>query len=120
MRKLVEPYATERQSGRPKRQAVFFLATDLVDIRPTATSSKDPRYVFDLTPTAPVDRALIRVLRRKEFCDQSSLARHVGALFDTRCIEKSLRRLLRAGVVLQSGGQARDGGGTRNAATSRA
>jgi glycosyltransferase involved in cell wall biosynthesis len=120
MRKVVERYATERQSERPRRHAVFFLATDLVDIRPTVMSSKDPRYVFNLKSKAPVDRALIRVLLGRGFCDRSSLARHVSELFDRRCIEKSLRRLLRAGIVLQSGGRARPRGGTGNATTARA
>jgi len=117
MRSVLEPYATERQSEKPKRRAVFFLATALVDIRLNTACSTDPRYVFNLKPSAPVDLALIRLLRKKGFCDQSGLARHVGRLFDRRCIENSLRRLLRAGIVLQSDGQARDRRGTDNAAT---
>ena len=75
MREVVGPYATERCRERPMRDAMFFLATDLVSVRSGAISSRDPRYLFEVKGAASVDVAVIRQLKAQGFCDFASLSR---------------------------------------------
>ena len=100
MRTVLRPYATGDLLDRPRGDAVFFLSTDLVDVRATAISSRDPRYGFNLARPPAVDRAVVRALRARGFCDLAALSDAVAS--SPRRVKESLRRLLRAGIVLQS------------------
>lgn len=103
MRKVLEPYATRTQSGRLRRGAVFYLATELLELRGVTLCSKDPRYIFTVRLVDAADRAVVRILEEHGFCDRSSLTRHARGRFDSSAVQASLRRLLRAGIVLDSG-----------------
>jgi hypothetical protein len=100
MRTVLRPYTTSDQLTRPHGDAMFFLSTDLVDVRATAISSRDPRYAFRMARPLRVDRAVVRALSARGFCDLATLSDEVGS--SPRRLRESLRRLLRAGIVLQS------------------
>jgi hypothetical protein len=100
MRTVLRPYATGDQLERPQRDAIFFLSTDLIEVRATAISSRDPRYVFRLARPLQMDRAVVRTLIARGFCDFTTLSNEVDS--SPRRLQASLRRLLSAGIVIQS------------------
>jgi glycosyltransferase involved in cell wall biosynthesis len=108
MRKLLKPYATTSQRVGRVPDAVFFLVTELLDLRGYTLHSNDPRYVFCTKLVHAVDRAVVATLAKRGFCDRSSLKRQLQPRFDGESIDASLRRLLCAGIALQSAALAVD------------
>jgi hypothetical protein len=102
MRQVLLPYATGVCTTKPDRKAVFFLATELLEIRDDALVSQDPRYPFDFKPEEATDVSVVRLLRKLGFCRLSDVARAVVPPLSARSAAASLQRLLRAGIVLQS------------------
>lgn len=102
MRDVVRPYATGVRSSKVDRRGLFFLATEQLHVRGDTVRSRDPRYVFVYRLTNAVDRAVIAVLRTHAFCDRQTLATQLKRRFDDASIRAALRRLISAGIVVQS------------------
>jgi hypothetical protein len=102
MRKVMAPYATRPQSMRPVPDAVFFLATELLEFQGVELRTTDPRYVFSITLNKVVDRAVLTFIEQYVFCNASSLMRGLESRFARSAIRSSLRRLHRAGIILSS------------------
>jgi hypothetical protein len=102
LRSLLLPYGSGRPSLVPSRRSVYFLCTDLMNIRGPQPRSRDPRYVLQATIQDPLERMIVRVLKRDGFSDYEHLARETSSQRDLGTMRAALARLLRAGVVLQS------------------
>ena len=103
MRKVALPYATGAQRVTPGSKAVLFLASDLFEVQGTHLRSLDPRLVATVTLEA-VDRAVVRILKARGFEDRAAVMRRLADRFGRKSVRASLRRLLRAGIILQSEG----------------
>jgi glycosyltransferase involved in cell wall biosynthesis len=99
----LKPYATRTQRAKPDGQAVYFLTTDLIDVRRARVSFDDPRYTANVTVSDGVDHAIVRLLKRRGFCGYQSLIEETAPRWSARAVRASLRQLLKTGVVLQSG-----------------
>jgi glycosyltransferase involved in cell wall biosynthesis len=102
MRSLVRHYATARQNPTLVADAVFFLASALFDLEDDALVSRDPRYVCSPISISPADGAVVATLAHCGFMSLRNLERELEPEFASAAVKASLRRLLRAGVALQS------------------
>jgi glycosyltransferase involved in cell wall biosynthesis len=104
MRKVLAPYASRVQEARPVPDAVFFLATELLEWHGANLRSADPRYVFSIR-LDPVDRAVVGLVAEHGFYDEAAVMQCLGARFGLSQVRAALRRLFRAGVLLSSKGR---------------
>jgi glycosyltransferase involved in cell wall biosynthesis len=102
IRQVLLPYATAAQSPAPARDAMFFLTTELMELRGTHLRSTDPGYTLSSMISDRLDRAVIRLLQRHGFCPHDCLIRATAPMADPATLRASLARLLRAGIILQS------------------
>jgi hypothetical protein len=102
LREILRPYATTPQSATLSARTVYFLATDLLELRGAQLRSEDPRYRFSATIANPLDRAIIRLLLKDRFRDHDSLARETSRRWRAKALDASLAHLLDEGIVLHS------------------
>ena len=99
---ILRPYATSRQTEIPDLNAVYFLASDLFNIRKTQLVSRDPRYSVAGIRLTPSDREIVYLLKKNQFCDYQFIKSAVHRRVGPRALQHSLARLLKAGIIIQS------------------
>lgn len=102
MHELLRYYATRSQTATLSTGAIYFLATELISLHGTRVRSKDPRYAIESMPTNRADRAILGLIGSLGFCNYPTLRHKLTGHVDPNSISASLRRLLRAGVILNA------------------
>jgi hypothetical protein len=101
IRSVLSPYASPSWRARdPKKNAVYFLITELMHLRQNKLHSHDPRLTLDVGIKRPGDRGIVSALLRHGFMDYTVLSEKVS--LSGKPLDAALARLLRAGIVMQS------------------
>ncbi|WP_250562772.1 glycosyltransferase family 4 protein [Sphaerisporangium fuscum] len=101
-RAIIRPYATRTQDLEPDPGAVVLLASPLIRCDGRAVTSADPAYPIDGRLAGPADLLVCRVLAAEGPVGVRDLLASAAGTATRQEVLDALRRLLAAGVVLQS------------------